>query len=250
MFENRITLDRIPGTKYARFLTYPSTEANAEVRDRIMQLKSVGISSLLFEGTTTIGGVQILGKGCVGIVINALLNELPVAVKIRRLDADRSSLMDEANLLRLANSVEVGPQLIAATQNILATQLFNGLPLYKWAEHARSRASIKRVLRRLLIECFRLDAIGLDHGELSHAPRNVLVGAGYRPCIVDFESASNTRRATNVTSLIQYFLFGQLARSFGVKLYRNRKSMLNALTAYKQDGSVTNFENILQTLSL
>jgi putative serine/threonine protein kinase len=249
MSENRVNLDEIINTRYSRFLTYPSSEAEGEAKERVQQLKEIGISSLIFKGSTSIDGVQVLGKGCVGIVAEGLLGKTLVAVKIRRLDADRASLLDEARYLRLANSVDVGPALITATQNMLVMQLVNGQPLFKWVERARRRAVIRSVLRQLLLDCFKLDAIGLDHGELSHAPRNVLVNPRNEPCIVDFESASSSRRVANVTSLIQYFLFGQLARSFGGRrLYHNQKTILHSLTLYKQDGSVSNFENILHLL--
>ena len=250
MSENRVRLEQMSGTRYARFLTYPSSQAMAEAEERVQQLETIGINSLTFKGPTTIDGVQVLGKGCVGVVIQASLGNIPVAVKIRRMDADRSSLLDEARLLRLANSVGVGPTLIAATQNVLVMQLLNGLPLSKWAEHRRNRSIVKRVLRQLLVECFKLDAIGLDHGELSHAPRNVLVDSKGKECIVDFETASTSRRVSNVTSLLQYFLFGQLAMSLGAKLYRNRRSVLRRLSEYKQDGSVACFQSILATLGL
>jgi putative serine/threonine protein kinase len=249
MFENGIKVDEIINTRYSRFLTYPSSQAEGEAEERVKQLKEIGISRLLFKGSGSIDGIQVLGKGCVGIAVQALLAKIPVAVKIRRLDADRSSLLEEARYLRLANSVDVGPALITATQNFLVMQLVNGLPLFKWAERTRKRLVIKSVLRQLLFDCFKLDAIGLDHGELSHAPRNVLVNQRNEPCIVDFESASTSRRVANVTSLIQYFLFGQLARTFGgPKLYHNRKTILRSLALYKQDGSVSNFENILHLL--
>ena len=251
MSENRIRLEQMSGTRYVRFLTYPSSQAMAEAKERVQQLETIGISGLIFKGPTTIDGVQVLGKGCVGIVIQASLGNIPVAVKIRRMDADRSSLLGEARLLRLANSVGVGPTLITATPNILVMQLFNGLPLSKWAEHRRNRSIVKRVLRQLLVECFKLDAIGLDHGELSHAPRNVLISPRNKPCIVDFESASSSRRVANVTSLIQYFLFGQLGKKLETtKLPNNRNSILKALAVYKQGGSVSNFNDILQLLSL
>jgi putative serine/threonine protein kinase len=160
-------------------------------------------------------------------------------------------MFEEARLLRLANSIDVGPRLITATPNFLIMQLFNGLPLFKWAEHTSKRSVAKRVIRQLLIECFRLDAIGLDHGELSHAPRNVLVSPRNKPCIVDFESASSSRRVTNVTSLIQYFLFGQIGKKMAtLKLCHNHDFILKALTVYKQDGSVSNFNNVLRALSL
>jgi len=244
-----IELSAIPGTRFSRFITYPATEADNELTERLDELAATGISKLYFVGSTHLGGIPVLGKGCVGVVVQASLDGFPVALKIRRTDADRSSLFEEGRLLRVANSVGVGPGLVTVTRNFLVMELFDGLPLYKWAELGR-RSHSRSVLENLLHACFKLDAIGLDHGELSHAPRNVLVSSQNKPCIVDFESASTSRRVSNVTSLIQYFLFGQLAKQLGAKLYRNRKSVLLALSAYKQDGSVLNFNRILETLIL
>ena len=245
-----IELSTLPNTKYSRFITYPATEAANELAERVEELRAIGISKLHFTGSTHLDGIPVLGKGCVGVVVQANLDGFPVALKIRRTDADRASLFEEGRLLRLANSVDVGPKLITVTRNFLVMELFDGLPLYKWAEQSGKRLHARRVLANLLLACFKLDAIGLDHGELSHAPRNVLVNSKNKPCIVDFESASTSRRVANVTSLIQYFLFGQLARQLGRKLYRNRKSVLVALSAYKQEGSVLNFNRILQLLAL
>ena len=237
-------------TKYSRFLTFPSTEAESEAQSRIQELVAIGVSKIRFEGPTLIDGIPVLGKGCVGIVVRACVNMVPVALKIRRMDSDRPSFFEEGRLLRLANSVDVGPRLIAVTRNFLVMELISGLPLFRWVDRITNRSQIGVVLQGLLRDCLRLDMIGLDHGELSHAPRNVLVSLRGKGCIVDFESASTSRRVANVTSLIQYFLFGQLAMKLGSKLYRNKRTVLRALSNYKQDGSVSNFDAILETIRL
>ena len=46
--ENEIALENILGTKYARFITYPSTEAK-EAKDRVEQLAALGISRLTLQ---------------------------------------------------------------------------------------------------------------------------------------------------------------------------------------------------------
>ena len=237
-------------TKYSRFLTFPSKEADAEAQSRVQELTTIGITKIRFDGSTMIDGIPVLGKGCVGIVVQASLGTVPVALKIRRMDADRPSFFEEGRLLRLANSVDVGPRLFAVTRNFLVMELISGLPLFKWVDSIRNRAQVRKVLRGLLTDCFRLDLIDLDHGELSHAPRNVLVDLKGKGCIVDFESASTSRRVANVTSLIQYFMFGQLAQKFGVKLYKNRRIVLKSLSDYKQDGSISNFQTVLESLQL
>ena len=237
-------------TRYSRFITYPLRDAEGEAESRVQELSSMGISKLRFEGSTLVDGIAVLGKGCVGIVVQATLDQDPVALKIRRMDADRPSFFEEGRLLRLANSVDVGPRLITVTRNFLVMQLINGLPLFRWVEQNPKQVQVRNVLRGLLQDCFKLDVIGLDHGELSHAPRNVLVDSKGHGCIVDFESASTSRRVSNVTSLIQYFLFGQLARNLESRLYGDKRAVLKALSNYKQDGSVSNFRAVLETLRL
>ena len=237
-------------TKYSHFITYPLKDGEEEAQSRVQELSSIGITKLRFEGSTLVDGIPVLGKGTVGLVVQATLDKVPVALKIRRMDADRPSFYEEGRLLRLANSVDVGPQLITVTRNFLVMELINGLPLFRWVEQKNSRSQVRGVLHGLLQDCFKLDVIGLDHGELSHAPRNVLVNSKGKGCIVDFESASTSRRVANVTSLIQYFLFGQLARKLEARLYRSRRTVLKTLSEYKQDGSVESFQSIIETLGL
>jgi putative serine/threonine protein kinase len=246
-----VPVQKLLGTRYSRFLTFPIRD-ELQARARVEELSAAGITSIRFIGSTLIDGLPILGKGCVGIVTQAQLDGMPVALKIRRNDGDRLSMMNEARLLRLANSIDVGPRLVVATRDFLAMQLFKGLPLYKWAQKKPVRRElVKQVLSDLLHSCFRLDAIGLDHGELSHAPKNVLVSATGVPCIVDFESASTTRHVANVTSLVQYFLFGQLSWKINAsRLFPKKKHVLSVLADYKRESSVENFRAVLSALGL
>jgi putative serine/threonine protein kinase len=247
-----VPVSKLLGTRYSRILTYPISD-EAKARSRIRELRAAGISSLRFTGSTLIDGVPVLGKGCVGIVTLAKLDAATVALKIKRNDADRPSMTNEARLLRLANSVDVGPLLITATRDFIAMEFFQGIPLFKWAEEhtASNKRAVKELLGNLLRSCRRLDAIGLDHGELSHAPKNVLVNRGGEGCIVDFESASTVRRVANVTSLLQYFLFGRISKTLHIsKIVPRRALILRTLTEYKQEPSVRNFQNILDALGL
>jgi putative serine/threonine protein kinase len=247
-----VSVKKLLGTPYSHILTYPLLNEE-ESKSRVDELRRVGITTLDFAGTTLLDGIPVLGKGCVGIVACARIDDIPVAVKIRRGDADRATMFDEAQRLRLANSVNVGPRLITATPNLLVMEFFDGIPLYRWAEklRVRSRASVKRVLYQLLGDCFRLDSIGLDHGELSHAPKNVLINNQGGACIVDFESASTTRRVANITSILQYFLFGQISkRIHATELFPRRRRIVAALSNYKAEQSVESFRALLDLLNL
>jgi len=243
-------LSEIQGTRYAKILNYPAA-GDAELDGRLRELRGIGVTAIRFSGPSKIEGIDILGKGCVGLVAEAILQGKPVALKIRRSDANRPSMYEEARLLRLANSVSVGPMLITATRNYLVMEVFSGLPLFKWAAGPRSTNSLRLVLSRLLDSCFRLDVIGLDHGEISHAPKNVLVGKNQRTCIVDFESASMVRRVANVTSLMQYFLFGSISKTLRIsRIIPHRRDVIHALSSYKYEGTLQRYRSLLETLGL
>jgi putative serine/threonine protein kinase len=246
-----IKLKELSGTRFARILTYPTS--NPGLADaKVKELSAIGVTAICFNGSALIDGVPILGKGCVGIVTQAIIDGASVALKMRRLDADRPSMSEEARFLRLANAVNVGPRLITATRNLIAMELFDGTPLFKWAEvSAHSQRDLKHIMSDLLDACFRLDVVGLDHGELSHAPKNVLVGDEGQTCIVDFESASMVRRVANVTSLLQYFMFGRISKSLHTsRIFDEKRRILKALSRYKGEGSIENYRNLLQTLNL
>ena len=84
----------------------------SELQNRIQELRSLGVTALEFSGSASLFGVgvPVLGKGFVGIVVVAHLNGKRVAVKIRRTDADRADLLHEAQMLSVANSVNVAAE--------------------------------------------------------------------------------------------------------------------------------------------
>jgi len=232
----------------ALILCYPRPEA-CEMTARMEELASIGIDAIEFAGTHQIGRARVLGKGCVGVVAKALMHGKPVALKIRRRDADRPDMNHEADMLRLANSIQVGPRLIAQSRNFLVMELIAGVPLNRWITALPRNVSEKRVRKvvgGLFDECYRLDRISLDHGELSEASKNVLVDENGISRIVDFETASNRRRPSNVTSIAQYLLIGggPAKRVRAILGWRRKTSLIRALREYKHLPDDQTFQTI------
>ena len=249
-------LSRFPveNSALAMVLCYPRPEPS-ELQSRAFELKSIGIDTIELSGSKSIGRARVLGKGCVGIVAKAQTQGRIVALKIRRVDADRQDMAHEATMLKLANSVGVGPKLLGQSKNFLVMEFIKGVPLHHWVELLPKRGAKKRVRKtvaRLLDDCFRLDGIHLDHGELSEAPKNVIVDSRDRPRIVDFESASDRRRPSNVTSITQYLLIGGgPARQLRSVLHWRRKtSLIRALRDYKQQPDRERFHRIKTVVDL
>ena len=246
-----IPLEKLTAEPYASIICYPQA-TRAELRKRIGELRKLGVFALDFVGEKQIFNVRVLGKGCVGIVVLAHGNSGRVALKIRRVDADRSRMQREAKLLQRANSVSVGPKLLGVSRNFLLMQFIEGTLFVDWIKNRRSKTRIKAMLREVLEQCWRLDRVGLDHGELSHAPKHVIVDRKDKPFIVDFESASLNRRPSNVTSLCQFFfLAGETAETLSRKLGAiDRGMVVEALRHYKKDRTFENFEEALAALRL
>lgn len=134
-------------------------------------------------------------------------------------------------------------------------EFVDGILLPKWIANLKGRGSRKRirgVLREVLEQCRTLDESGLDHGELSRAPKHVIVGAEDKVHIVDFETASVMRRTSNVTSICQYlFLGSQLAKTLRKKLGEiDNEALIASLRDYKLRHSKQNFIRILQACKL
>ncbi|OLD54870.1 hypothetical protein AUI46_07025 [archaeon 13_1_40CM_2_52_13] len=235
-------------------LAYPKP-SDEPVESRIRQLKSLGIEGLKFEGPLRIGKLSLLGKGVVGLVVAGIADGVRVAVKIRRVDSRRRSMIHEAAMMKAANKAGIGPECLGSSEDVLEMQFLDGQRLPLWLSSLKGRgrkARVRATVKALLQQCVRLDAYGLDHGELSRAHKNVLVSKEDHPWILDYESASLTRRVNNFTSLAQYIL---LSGRFSTKVIRilgpvDRDELVKYLRLYKSGRTNDAFESTLKMLQL
>jgi putative serine/threonine protein kinase len=227
-------------------IVYPQY-SDSEYRDRISEMQSLGITSVILEGKTTINGCHIVGKGSVGIVLKAKVGNTVFALKIKRTDAGRNTMEEEALFHKIANNVGVGPHLEEQTKNLIAMEYVKGQNIGEWIYNA-SKREIHSIGRNILEQCFRLDTVGLDHGELSRLTKHVVISD--RPYLVDFESASTTRKTCNVTAASQaIFLYGIIANKVNKILGTvNRESAIHALRTYKRFHTRANFDAVLDSL--
>jgi putative serine/threonine protein kinase len=252
MDSSLVPLSKLAIGPYSSILGYPKA-TRGELSKRITELKKLGIKGVSFAGTTTLNNISILGKGYVGVVVLSNQGKKVVALKIRRMDASRPEMKSEAKLLRLANEVDVGPELIDSSKNFIIMEYLEGKKIIDWIRDLKgkgSAANLRATIRKVLEDCYSLDKIRLDHGELSHIHKHVIVGK--KICIIDFESASVNRRTSNVTSATQSIFIGSGIANMVKKIIKepNRKKLIASLKKYKNDQSRKNFEDVLQVLGL
>jgi len=249
-----VSIEHLHNGKYARVLCYPKP-SSAEITKRIKQLRQLGVKAIGFTGEKRAFDLPVLGKGHVGVVVIAQTRTGSVALKIRRVDADREEMEHEAEMLTKANKLRIGPRLLDKREDFLLMEFINGSLLPEWVTNLKGRGAkkkIRNVLLDILEQCYQLDQDGLDHGELSHAPKHIIVDMRNKPYIVDFEAASIMRRASNVTSICQYlFIKSRLAKTLEQQLCEiDREALVIALRNYKRQPVRKNFSEILKTCRL
>lgn len=253
MMRSFISIEEFADKPYAGIIGYPKA-TKRQLDARIRELEKLGIRAMSLSGPTMLGNLAVLGKGYAGVVVLARRDGLQVALKIRRMDSQRSSMRAEAALLELANSVGVGPKMLASSRNFLIMEFVEGVRIGPWVSSLKGAGSVRRlkgVIRKVLEECYRLDRMGFDHGELSNITKHVIVGqAG--PVLIDFESSSTRRRASNVTSMTQAIYIGSGIARRVQRIYRNpsKEEIISALRRYKSEGTQESFDELLAVLKL
>ncbi len=244
-----VTVNELVEEPYSSVLGYPKCPKD-ELENRVKELESIGVKGIIFEGNSKIGKLEIMGKGCVSVVVKAVVDDRIVALKIRRLDADRESMERESNFLKIANSVDVGPRFFANSKNFLTMDIADGMKIIDWIKQDLGARQIRLVALQILEQCFRLDTIGLDHGELSNLNKHVIVGKNLT--IIDFESASTERRVSNVTAAAQCLFIGSaIARKIrSVLEIDSSDKIIQELKRYKNDVSKENLESLIGALKL
>jgi len=253
MVQSFISIKKFANEPYSKILGYPKCTSR-QIRSRINELEKLKIKSISLIGPTTLGKLAILGKGYVGVVVLAKKGNKQVALKIRRTDSQRNEMKSEAALLKIVNSVNIGPKIFAASKNFLVMEYLEGIKISEWINTlkgiGRSR-KLKSTIRSILEDCYRLDQLGFDHGELSNISKHVIVGKT-KSTLIDFESSSTKRRPSNVTSVTQAIFIGSGMAKKTQKIYKNpsKEKIIKALKQYKQEKTQKSFENLLKILKL
>ncbi|WP_455278475.1 hypothetical protein [[Eubacterium] cellulosolvens] len=187
-------------------ICYPKPDEKEKAK-RIEELQNIGVKNVRLEGPKKIDGHQIIGKGGVSIAVLADTASGLAILKIRRMDADRSDMLHEVQMLNFANNSSLGPRLFHYSKNFILMEYIAGTLIGEWINSVRSfhLTKIKAVLKDILTQCHKMDIIHLDHGELSNASKHVIIrNSDWKPIIIDFESASTHRRPNNLTSICQF----------------------------------------------
>jgi len=201
-------------------------------------------------GSTKIGKFSILGKGGVGVVVRVEAKDKKTyALKIRRIDANRKSMEREVRLHKIANSVGVGPNIYANSENFILMDFIDGWNIIRWLNQQNiNNEQVRKVAISTLEQCYNLDMANLDHGELSCLDHHVLVSKSIYAHIVDFESSSIDRRTCNVTAAANSLLLkGPVSKHVNKNIhFAEQEKIIRLLRIYKSNHTRASFDKIIE----
>jgi putative serine/threonine protein kinase len=245
--ENLLDAENRENLKF--LLTYPLFNQNT-FDTRIQELSTLDINSVFSFGKVQLHKICIIGKGSVGLVTLVKYGKKNMVVKIRRTDANRADMYDEVAYQSLANSIGIGPFVLNFSQNFILMEFVKGSNIVDW--YKSKRTTHDRILKcafSIIQQCFLLDRLKLDHGQLNRLDSHIIVSRDGRPTILDFETSSTRRRATNVTSVSQsIFLHGPVYRRVEGSVRNDRKHIMKSIKDYKSDMTPEKLEKILSLL--
>ena len=244
--ENLLDTDNRKSLEF--LLTYPLFDEKTFDR-RMRELSSMDINSLFSFGNVQLQKANIIGKGSVGLVTLVKHKNKLLALKIRRTDANRMNMYDEVLYQSLANSIGIGPFLVNFSENFILMEYIKGSNIERWYNLQTSNKKLLRCTNAILQQCFLLDCLKLDHGQLSRLDRHIVVSPNGLPTILDFETSSTKRRSSNVTSVSQsIFLHGPIHTKLGDAINKERTDIIKSIKEYKKHMNHEKFQRILNLL--
>ncbi len=175
-------------------------------------IESLGVSYILSMGEArldfVVPGLRVLGKGHSSVVVATLTDNGLRALKIRRLDSKRKSLVAEAKLLEEGSKVGATPKVYGYTNDAILMDYLGPLTLKRlFTEALADREAMIDAILGALRAARALDTVGVTHLEL-HRPYSNLVYPDRNnlkaTLIIDLESWS--RGCGNVTRLASFFI--------------------------------------------
>lgn len=231
-------------------LCYPRFNTS-DYYSRLSELRSLNLKFVILEGSTIIRAIRILGKGSEGLVLKVQnTHSKTMALKIKRIDSCRTDMKNEFEFYQSVNRNHLGPKVYSYTKNTLLMEFVEGLSARNWFLKSKMNLElIRKIIINILTQCYTLDKLHIDHGQLNKLDNHVIIShRGSKCTIVDFESASCIRKVNNVTSAFQGLIFkGIISDQINKFANYDKKKVefLNLLSRYKMDMSKKNFDLII-----
>ncbi|MEM1634882.1 MAG: serine/threonine protein kinase [Thermosphaera sp.] len=233
-----------------KVLCFPLSDCNV-IAERLNGLRNDGFIYLLETGWR-FKDMRIAGKGYAGLVVIARHKKHGIgALKIRRLDSRRDSLLREGYMMRSAQPSGLSPAVYIERDDYIFREYLlpsECIAFDRFIENAlrdRRTSALTEALKHLVRRLHTLDKLGIDHGELNRPGDHILVCKD-RFVLIDWESARKSVRPRNVTSVFSHLVFRSPHRKTIQEILKWRLDVvIDKLKQYKDTYDISVVEDLL-----
>lgn len=191
-------------------------------------------------------------KGHRGLLYIGNYKKKKVVIKTKKAESKAIGRMEnEANFLEILNKKNIGPKLIYydKKKDFLVYDYVDGefFPIVVRHLDKKNKALIKKIIKQVFIQCFRMDKLRINKEEMHHPYKHIVIEAKTKkPVLLDFERCHYSKEPVNVTQFSSYIISGfmnNLLKEKGIKVQREK--IIEAAKRYKKDVNKKNLDKII-----
>jgi len=156
-----------------------------------------------------IQNIQYFTKGHRGLLYIGDYKKKRVVIKTERKDSMAIGRVEnEVNYLKVLNKKGIGPKLFFYDKKFtyFVYEYIDGdfFPLFLEHSTKKNKTLIKKIIKNVFIQCFRMDKIKVNKEEMHHPYKHVLIGK--KITLIDFERCKETDNVKNVTQFVEFII--------------------------------------------
>lgn len=199
-----------------------------------------------------IKNITYFTKGHRGLLYIGDYKKKKAVIKTERKDSKAiGRIENEINYLKILNEKGIGPKLYFYDKKFtyFVYEYIDGLFFPLFLEHSteKNKNLIKKIIKNVFIQCFRMDKIRVNKEEMHHPYKHIIINSKTKkPILVDFERCHKTKEPRNVTQFSSYIISDFIMSALKERGIRvNKERIINAAKKYKKKISKQNLDNII-----
>ena len=151
----------------------------------------------------------------------------------------------ESKWLKQVNPLGIGPRLIFSEEDYLVMEFIEGEIFSEWIKE-KEKNEIKKVLIKILEQCYKLDQAGISKQEMHHPQKHILIDKYNHPTLIDFERSKLEEKPKNVTQFLEYLC--RMRTELKNKFFNISVSSLRTLGKEYRENPTLVWKNILEAI--
>jgi len=200
-------------------------------------------------------GITYFTKGHRGLLYIGNYKNKKVVIKTERKDSEAIGRVEnEINYLKILNKKRIGPKLLFFDKKFtyFVYEYVDGIFFPIFLEHCskKNKTLIKKIIRNVFIQCFRMDKLKTDKEEMHHPYKHIVIEKkSKKPVLLDFERCHKTKEPKNVTQFSSYIISSSMMELLKKKGFKvSKQKIIKAAKEYRKKISKENMDKIVSLI--